>query len=491
MGACCSKGGGEGLRDREVDVYEHEDDHHCHHEYQVRRGDYGASIRVQGSSTFVAMATQQGRKGVNQDAMTVWEDFIGEKDVFFCGVFDGHGPCGHKVARHVRDNLPSKLSATYKHFQMKGRSQSDVDAFHTCDDHDDDDDEDDDDNGDLKSSPDQELIHTSPVGHYYDSSIFTAWKASFVRAFKEMDKNLSHHQLDSSVDCYCSGSTAVTVVKQGDHLIIGNLGDSRAVLCTRGDKGQVIPIQLTVDLKPSVPREAERISYCGGRVFALDKEPEVLRVWLPDEDTPGLAMTRAFGDFCLKEYGLISLPQLFFRKLTTRDEFVVLATDGVWDVLTNLEVVRIVASARKRSMAAKLLVTHAARAWKSRFPSSRIDDIAVVCLFFKYPPPVAPAKSLSDVSHVTPDSLSHLNSSSISRWSSLSSIDDGFELEESKIRDDEPEEWSILGGATAEGEGDGDGDDPPTLETPRSRRSDTVIRRRSRRRSRANMHQGD
>lgn len=53
------------------------------------------------------------------------------------------------------------------------------------------------------------------------------------------------------------------------------------------------------------------------------------RLWLPDEDCPGLAMARAFGDFCLKDFGLISTPQISYRKLTDKDEFVVLATDGV------------------------------------------------------------------------------------------------------------------------------------------------------------------
>lgn len=36
-------------------------------------GDYGAVVRLQGSSKFMSMYSQQGRKGVNQDAMTVWE----------------------------------------------------------------------------------------------------------------------------------------------------------------------------------------------------------------------------------------------------------------------------------------------------------------------------------------------------------------------------------------------------------------------------------
>lgn len=61
----------------------------------------------------------------------------------------------------------------------------------------------------------------------------------------------------------------------------------------------------------------------------MQDEPEVPRVWLPFDDAPGLAMARAFGDFCLKEYGVISVPDFFHWALSSRDQFVVLASDGV------------------------------------------------------------------------------------------------------------------------------------------------------------------
>ena len=68
-------------------------------------------------------------------------------------------------------------------------------------------------------------------------------------------------------------------------------------------------------------------------MFALRDEPDVSRVWLPNIDSPGLAMARAFGDFCLKDFGLTSLPDVSYRRLTEKDEFVVLATDGVSSLL--------------------------------------------------------------------------------------------------------------------------------------------------------------
>lgn len=88
-------------------------------------------------------------------------------------------------------------------------------------------------------------------------------------------------------------------------------------------------LQQFVDMTFNITGEAERIKRCKGRVFALQDEPEVPRVWLPFDDAPGLAMARAFGDFCLKEYGVISIPEFSHRILTEKDQFIVLASDGV------------------------------------------------------------------------------------------------------------------------------------------------------------------
>lgn len=53
----------------------------------------------------------------------------------------------------------------------------------------------------------------------------------------------------------------------------------------------------------------------------------------------------------------------------------------VWDVLSNEEVVEIVSSAPTRASAARILVDSAAREWKLKYPTSKMDDCAVVCLF--------------------------------------------------------------------------------------------------------------
>ncbi|KAL3622734.1 hypothetical protein CASFOL_032029 [Castilleja foliolosa] len=385
MGACCSCHRGspgffvERPKEREVDDANN----------FIMRGDKGALVRLQGSSKYISMFSQQGRKGINQDAMTVWESFLGDRDTFFCGVFDGHGPSGHTVARYIRDVLPAKLSSSLCKKSGLGESNGFAEIFEINND------------------------------NYNNNPQFLSWKARIIKCFHEMDEEL---EADASIESYCSGTTSVTVFKKGEHLIMANIGDSRAILCKRDKNNELLSEQLTVDLKPNLPDEMERIKSCQGRVLAMDEEPKVFRIWMPDQDCPGLAMARAFGDFCLKDYGLISTPNVTYRKLTNNDEFVVLATDGIWDVLSNDEVVRIVASARKRSMAAKLLVDEAVRAWRYKFPCSKIDDCAVICLFLKRQRPLL-TKSVSEVTHL---SLNHPKMAAHSYSGSVKS-DDGLD----------------------------------------------------------------
>lgn len=309
-----------------------------------------------GKSQSSCLFTQQGQKGINQDAMIVWEDFISD-DVTFLGVFDGHGPYGHLVARRVRDVLPVKLLSYYHSFRSrKARSKP------SC----------------FRSSSRKYEAADSTSSCFIENQLDTLWRDVFLKSYKVMDKEL--HSA-GNLDCFCSGSTAVTILKQGTTLFIANIGDSRAILGSRDSNGSMMALQLTVDLKPDLPKEAERIKECNGRVFAMRDEPDVSRVWLPHDNAPGLAMARAFGDFCLKNYGVISVPEFARRDLTERDLFIVLASDGVWDVLSNEEVVRIVSSAQPRSLAGRFVVEAAAREWKHKYPTSRMDDCAVVCLF--------------------------------------------------------------------------------------------------------------
>ncbi|KAM0845256.1 hypothetical protein ACQ4PT_056500 [Festuca glaucescens] len=298
----------------------------------------------EGSETFAAVCSRRGEKGTNQDCSIVWEGFGCQDDSIFCGIFDGHGQWGHYVAKAVRDSLPPSLLC---HWQEAVA---------------------------LASLIDGEKMHCD-----YQ---FDLWRQSYLATAAAVDEELHRSR---RLDAFNSGCTALSVVKQGDMMVVANVGDSRAVLATTSDDGGLTAVQLTVDSKPNLPQEKERIRQCKGRVHCLGDEPGVHRVWLPDRDAPGLAMSRAFGDYCVKDYGVISAPEVTRRRVTARDQFVILATDGIWDVLSNEEAVRVVATTPDREKAAKRLVECAVRAWRRKRRDVAVDDCSAICLFLHSP----------------------------------------------------------------------------------------------------------
>jgi len=129
-----------------------------------------------------------------------------------------------------------------------------------------------------------------------------------------------------------AGTTAVTVLIKDKKLYCANVGDSRAVACIAGRTDA-----LSQDHKPNNPDETARITRAGGWV-------EYNRV------NGNLALSRALGDFVFKrnntlkpdEQMVIALPDIEVREVTEDWEFIILACDGIWDVVTNEEAVEFV-----------------------------------------------------------------------------------------------------------------------------------------------------
>ena len=130
------------------------------------------------------------------------------------------------------------------------------------------------------------------------------------------------------------GACACTVWLRGESLLVANVGDSRAVLSSGG---KAVP--LSNDHKPNRPDERRRIQSHGGFVQTLGV-PRVNGV---------LAVSRAFGDCTLKPY-ITAAPEIAEVELGTigEDEFVIVASDGLWDVFNNQEAVDFVTKAMKK-----------------------------------------------------------------------------------------------------------------------------------------------
>ena len=110
-------------------------------------------------------------------------------------------------------------------------------------------------------------------------------------------------------------------------------------------------------------------------------------------------------------------------------------------MLSNSEVIRIVASAKKRSMAAQLLVDRAVREWKIKYPGCKTDDCAVICLFLKTPP-----LSTKSTSKNGRDGVNNHQQLAVSQRSATTRSQQGCESTKANSK----EEYSALQGVTRE-----------------------------------------
>ncbi|KAK8980370.1 hypothetical protein V6N11_061579 [Hibiscus sabdariffa] len=142
-----------------------------------------------------------------------------------------------------------------------------------------------------------------------------------------------------------AGSTASTAILVGDRLLVANVGDSRAVICRGGNA-----IAVSRDHKPDQSDERKRIENAGGFVM-----------WAGTWRVGGvLAVSRAFGDRQLKQY-VVADPEIQEEKVDSSLEFLILASDGLWDVVSNEEAVAIVKPIQDPAQAAKQLTQEASQ----------------------------------------------------------------------------------------------------------------------------------
>lgn len=189
------------------------------------------------------------------------------------------------------------------------------------------------------------------------------------RGFLRHDKNM---QSNFEVLRDRSGSTCTSVLLSPTHIFFANLGDSRVVL-SRGGKVAFA----TKDHKPTDLEERERIRAAGGAV-------------INGRVDAGLAVSRAFGDFeykmrtdlgAVKQKVIAEPDTTVIRRMPGKDDFILIACDGIWDVMSNIAAVKYVA-ARLKSNSGNDLEWVAQRLVRKCLELGSKDNMSVIIVLF-------------------------------------------------------------------------------------------------------------
>ncbi|XP_063946285.1 probable protein phosphatase 2C 51 isoform X2 [Daucus carota subsp. sativus] len=284
--------------------------------------DFPAKI-LQNQTDNCQFATIQGYRDYQEDRVTCNLDFKipvlgknGPKEIVVgvLAIFDGHGgkEASEMASKYLLDYfLLHVIFCTYKQsILLQNKHESVSQGRNNTE------------NDILTLTSSQEVLPLTD-----DLPIYKILKEALLGAIRDIDMKFSLEALDNN---YVSGSTATVVLLLDGTFLVANIGDSKALLCSFEDHPvKLWANELTNDHHPSRDDEKARIEAAGGFV----------RVWGVPRVNGVLAVSRSIGDIYLKRYGVIATPEVRdWDSLKTRDMYLVVASDGIFETLTSQDV---------------------------------------------------------------------------------------------------------------------------------------------------------
>jgi len=273
-------------------------------------------------------AIKQGSGAKCQDTFTIMPNLT--QNTHFFSVYDGSGPLGYDVANKTESLMRGYIEKSYKRLET------------------------------LKKSDE--------IKNYL--------KEAFKAVQEELETlKLSYDNTKSATSCVCC-------LVYGNTAFIANVGNCRAALSTTKRDGKRIPIDLSHDHTLDSKREKERCVREGIKISvgAPSSKTSILgpeRLWFNDEG-PGFTTTRALG--CNKN-GIIPDAEIVSFDIKDGDNFLVLGTDGLWDVLKSKDVLDIIDGIEQRKNASEELVKQARKVWETEYGNNEYkfvgDDISI------------------------------------------------------------------------------------------------------------------
>ena len=275
----------------------------------------------------------------NQDNYFVYKNFMNKKNYIYMSVCDGHGVEGHFVSDFIKEILPYDMSENLQAFNILTENELEKEK------------------------------------------IYDIIKQTFIEANEKLVNN-------EEINSLFSGSTCVSVIYTPEKLIIPNIGDSRAVLgrLINKETNEYKAIELSRDHKPTEKDEEKRILENDGRIQPFIEDGEFVgpqRVWIKEEEVPGLAMTRSFGDRVAATVGVVSIPEIKEYIFNPNDKFMIIASDGVWEFISSQECIDIIKEFYDKNDlkgCCEFLYQESSKRWLKE--EEVIDDTTMIIVFF-------------------------------------------------------------------------------------------------------------
>ena len=311
------------------------------------------------------------KKKINQDN---YFDYDLKNGFKFIGVCDGHGENGKQVSEFIKKNLPKELEKELNALIASERKRLSILEGMLK-------------RNDENNSEKKEKTNIENLLDY--EKLNELLKKVYISV------NLQLFADNTKLNLKTSGSTCVGIFYKKNplkKLYTANLGDSRAIIIKhqqsssgKEDKNIWSYEPLSRDHTPSEPDEAERIIQYGGEIQKIQNEDGTiegpLRIFKKNEEGPGLAMSRSFGDSEGESLGIIAEPEVKEYLIKKEDKALIIASDGLWEYTTNEEVVDIVKKMWEEKDVDKIvneLYKASIENWKKE--NCNIDDITIICV---------------------------------------------------------------------------------------------------------------
>ena len=316
------------------------------------------------NSYFITKAgTDDKKEKINQDSYLIFPNtFDNLLNIF--GIFDGHGKNGHLISSFVSKFLSQYLTNKKNYIHKKSdESYSDSDS-------------------DSDISEKEILINKELL-----SNLFLEENFNFIKnIIQEIDMKVN----ECNFDIQLSGTTCLLLFIFNNQIICSNIGDSQCFLYHCSNEDRWTHEQLSIIHKPDIDSEKERIISYGGVIHPYYDENGLYegpnRVYEKGKPYPGLSLTRSIGDLEAQKIGIISEPDIIIKKIDSTCKYIVLGSDGLWDMITPYDVGRIVNpffSKNDIKGATQALLKKASKNWDK--DGSDRDDITIIVAFIGKP----------------------------------------------------------------------------------------------------------